>query len=184
MSESVIQLALEYYDKLYDKFEPIFEKIVDHIRAIRWLDLERNTITYYDKNKNIVLQSKYEILGVYNNTQKIWFWAWADPSMKKNEIYISRKLLNYGFDIDTDQTYLLKSELITSRFIISNKIQVEIHIALAAYLSKKVVYKYIKQETVEGNKVTYYIFLLDIDPEENIETYLNKVYEDDFKNLT
>jgi len=163
MDKTTIELALEYYDVIHDKFEPLFAKVVSRKNNIFYADSERNNITYYDADGNALLTSEYEILGIYNNTKKIWTWGWAEPSTKKNEIFISRKILNYGFDVDIDDLNMLKSELITSRFSVSNKIQIEIHIALGVYLSKKVVYKYIEEDSAHTNKITYYIFLLDVD---------------------
>jgi hypothetical protein len=174
MEETVVKLALSYYDDLIDKFNPLFKKVADHRRFIKDSDLERNTIEYYDRDGKVVFRSEYEILGVYNKSQKIWAWGWSDPKNKKNEIYISRKILDYGFDID--HSLILKTELIASRFIISDKIQVDMHVALASYLSKKVVFRYIIQDTISKNTFIYYVFLLDIDPEEDVKTYLKKDY--------
>ena len=176
MEETVIKLAFSYYDDLRDKFNPLFNQIVDHIRHIKHNDMERNIIEYFDADKKVVFRSEYEILGVYDKTKKVWIWGWSDPLSKKNEIYISRQLLNYGFDSDTDHSLMLKTELISSRFIITNKIQVEMHIALASYLSKKVVYRYINKDTVTKNTLVYYIFLLDIDPTKDVEEYTKKDY--------
>ena len=93
--------------------------------------------------------------------------------------YISRKILNYGLDLTPDEQFL-KSELITSRFRISSKIQLDIHVALASYLTKMpLIYKHItipntKTSTEDDNIIEivtdvndetfhtqYYLFLLD-----------------------
>jgi hypothetical protein len=57
------------------------------------------------------------------------------PYLSKNSTYTSRKILNYGLDLGPNQEYL-KSELITSRFRITNPIQLDIHTAISSYLSQ------------------------------------------------
>ena len=97
MEETVVKLSLSYYDDLRDKFDPLFRKVVDHRRFIKENDLERNTIEYYDSEGKVIFRSEYEILGVYNKSQKIWAWGWSDPKNKKNEIYISITLDAHWF---------------------------------------------------------------------------------------
>jgi hypothetical protein len=81
-------------------------------------------------------------------------------SKSKNSTYLSRKLLNYGLDIDNEELIQLKSELITSRFKIKNTLQLDIHLALAGYLCKNpIIYKHI---IGEKETMTYYMFLLDL----------------------
>ena len=175
MEETVVRLAFNYYDDLRDKYNSLFKKFKDYNLFLKEQDLERNIISYFDKDGEVVFKSEYEILGVYNKTKKLWTWGWSDPNRHKNEIYISRKILDYGFNID-HSLILLKTELIASRFIISNKIQVEMHVALASYLSKKVVYRYVNKDTVGNDVLIYYIFLLDMNPEEDVDVYLKKDY--------
>jgi hypothetical protein len=112
----------------------------------------------------------------------MWIWGWSLPQYKKNTTTIVRKLWNYGAELDVN-SHFLKRELITSRFRISDPIQLEIHTAIATYLSKKpLIYKHtIKYDTVKDedfvpvldqniNKYnetsdynTYYMFILDYD---------------------
>jgi len=99
-------------------------------------DMDLNSIILYDENQDELLRSKYEFLGIYENTSRIWTWAWSMAVIPKNVTYTSRKLLSYGLDIPSDQV-LLKTELITSRFRIASEIQLQIHCAIAAYISKK-----------------------------------------------
>ena len=47
-----------------------------------------------------------------------------------------RKILNYGVELEPTNNFL-KTELITSRFRVTNKIQLDIYSAIVSYLSKK-----------------------------------------------
>jgi hypothetical protein len=177
----LIKDALEYYDKACDKNKDKFIKInyisIDHNDK----DLEHSIITLYDSNLKEISTHKYESIGVYDIKSQIWTWAWAIPILNKNETNIIRKILNYGTELD--KTALsLKLELVTSRFIISNKTQLDIHCAIASYLSKKpniLSYRIFGSAKVIDNKyidvlnpdtelkntnnydLLYYIFLLD-----------------------
>jgi len=95
----------------------------------------------------------------------MWFWGWAVSAFRKNLTIISRKILTYAFDLDPSVflNLQLKTELVTSRFIITNPIQLDIHVALASYLSKSpLIYKYIIYADEKNPKdyVVYYLILL------------------------
>lgn len=130
-----------------------------------------------DKNTETI-ESRYEVLGVYDKRDKIWIWAWALPQMEKQKTIIVRQLFNYAFTLKEDQLDL-KRNLITSTFKISNYIQLESQIAMAAYLTKKPhIYEYkmnsatLKKKNSEkivenvleyktNDEVSFYIILLD-----------------------
>jgi len=129
---TLIPTVLEYYDKNVEKY-------TDLIKRIRYIKFKRsdnesthNIITLYDKHNIELINSRYEYAGEYRNLTKTWSWGWAliDIASKKNTNII-RKLWNYGAELNPDENFLLKKELITSSFIISNPIQLDIYIAFA-----------------------------------------------------
>ncbi len=175
--------ALEFYDKNQEKYSSLFDK-VGYIRLERLKnDLEHNKIHFYDENKKELFVSRYEIIGVYNNRSRTWSWSWSIPDLDKNTTNIARKIINYGMELNYEQNYFLKTELILSRFRITDQVQLDMHKAIASYLSKKpLVYEYVTYITYEpgqdnlvdvkyepinnndkDNKSIYYMFLLDHD---------------------
>jgi len=133
----IVRNSLEYLDNNKSKYKSYLNKIKYYSLEFLYGDLERHKIIFYDKNKNKLFETEYEIIGVYNNFAKTWAWSWSIANFSKNEVYLARKILMYGLDIVPDKdTIFLKSELITSRFRISNPIQLDIHVGLASYLSK------------------------------------------------
>ena len=134
----IISQSLEYYDKNLIKNSDFF----NNINYIKIIKNDVNYLEFYDKNKELIKKTRYEILGVYNSLGKIWTWSWSIAILAKNVVNTAKKIFNYGFDLDINNAYL-KNELITSRFKISNPIQLDIHVALGAYLSKKeLIFKY------------------------------------------
>lgn len=151
-TKELIINALKYYDLNNGKYFKIFDKIKYYSIVRSESDLEHNIVIFYDKHKNVILQSKYEILGIYNSDSNLWAWSWAMPSYQKNEVYLARKILNYGLDLIPHESLFLKSELITSRFKINDVIQLDIHAAIASYISKNpIVYKLIFDPTKTNN---------------------------------
>jgi hypothetical protein len=164
MTETLIPEALEYYDMQCEKHCKLFKSVKSHKLDETPYDLERNKILLYDAAGKLLLASEYEVVGIYSNQHKMWCWGWSVPMFKKNMTGISKKLLSYGLDLDN--YYFLKTELITSRFLITDPMQLDIHVAVACYIAKKVVYKhrhYPDREKDPENYVVYYIFLLDAD---------------------
>ena len=167
MEESILQIipkALEYYDKHIEKYKHIFNKIKDPKNQIKIMDaaedMERKIIIFLDENGKEIMRSKFELVGIYDNTHNLWVWAWAMPDKPKNLTYISRKVLNYGLDLDPTHFKMLKFELITSRFKISDILQLDIHVALSAYLTKNPVYPHKVIYGTNKNEYTIqYLFL-------------------------
>lgn len=178
---TLIKNSFEYYDKNNEKMRNKFDKVNYISFEFNEKDLEHNVIIMYDSKLKELFRSRIEKIGLFDKITKIWTWAWAVSSFKKNETNIIRKILQYGTELDPS-TIFLKTELITSRFRISNKIQLDMHCAIASYLSKKTqVYKYtifnllklidnkyidiLNPDYTKNEQVTfeldYYVFLLD-----------------------
>ena len=174
-SISLVKNALEYYDQNEDFHKEVL-KNAQYIKFVKAnTDMDHNVIVFYDINKKEFYRSRYEIIGLYTSENNIWAWSWAIPMFQKNNTNIARKIWNYGAVLDPNVGFL-KTELITSRFKISNKIQLDIHVAIASYISKnKLIYRhynYINKipdvdgflhigETLDEVYTLYYMFLLD-----------------------
>lgn len=136
-TRNLIINSLEYYDKNVEKYHTLSNNIKYYSLKYSENDLEHSQIIFYDKNKEELFRSRYEIIGIYNNYSNTWTWAWSIPFLEKNSVYTSRKILNYGLDIiPSTDTQFLKTELITSRFRVSHPTQLDLHVSIASYLSK------------------------------------------------
>ena len=139
MSQSIdiVRKSLEYYDRNNEKYEKILSKIKYYQFILRSSDLDHSTIIFFDKNKQKLFESRYEYIGLYNKSSSTWIWAWSIPTLQKNGTYISKKILNYALNIPSSSTTkFIRSELITSRFRIASKVQLNIHASVASYISK------------------------------------------------
>jgi len=153
---NIISQSLEYMDKNINNHKSFFTKI-NYINIIRSQSnnyKDMNVIEFYDRDMNLIKSSRYEILGTYNMTNMIWTWGWSIARLNKNAVNTAKKIFNYGFDLDDNNLYL-KNELITSRFKISNPIQLDMHVAIGAYLSKKeIIYSYrIYNDSINKNNI-------------------------------
>ena len=134
--DPIIRDSLESYDINQMKYN----KIINKIKFIEFKNnenvLDQDYIIFYDKNYNKIHESSYQIFGIYMPQTQMWKWSWAIPSILKKHTYISRKILEYAFDLDVSQ-YILKSELINSKIKIENDLQLDIHTALSSYIAKQ-----------------------------------------------
>jgi hypothetical protein len=134
--DSTIRDALEYYDKNQEKYNAFFNKI----KYIKFIDNNNmiDDIIFYDQNNNILLESSYEILGVFLPQSQLWKWAWSIPTINKKYTFISRQILTtYAFNLDNMEELALRADLTNSKIKITNKVQLDIHIALSSYLGKQ-----------------------------------------------
>jgi hypothetical protein len=166
----IITDALEYYDKFQEKYRDEYININYISLEISDKDLDHNVIIFYNTNLKELFRSRYERIGILDLKSQIWTWAWARPDLRKNETNIIRKILFYGTELDPSMNYL-KTELITSRFKITNKTQLDIFCAISGYLSKKPKifnYKIYGNPKIIDNK---YVDILHPDINKNEDTY-------------
>jgi len=169
---SIIVNALEYYDINNEKYKSLKEKAKFVKIEKSGNDIEYNIMIFFDKNKKIIFRSRYEVIGMIGNESKIWTWGWAIPYLQKNSIKTSKEIFLYGINLNPADDITLKTELITSRFRVANDVQLDIHLSLSSYLSKKpLIFGYSVDEekwssdnvyiNISGGPIISYLFLLD-----------------------
>lgn len=132
--DPIIRNALEYYDK----FQPQIQKILDQIEYIKIIDGNNinDKYVFYDRTHKIIFESRIETLSLFVPQNNTWRWSWSVPFTKFTNTYISRKILEYAFTLNSDSDLFLKSTLTNSKVIINSQYQIDIYMALAAMLSK------------------------------------------------
>lgn len=127
----LVQKALYNYDNKNEQYKDIISQPK--------IDRDRNEIVLKFKTKKF----SYNILGLFDNTTNIWMWGWMSPIYKNREIEFSKKLLDYGIKINIDSInqntldkLYLKTQFTNSRFLLNNKIQLDLHLAISLYLLK------------------------------------------------
>ena len=128
----VVKNALEYYDSNNLKY-------YDLINSFKYYTINKNerAIIFYDSDKKKLKEYEYEYIGKYLIDKNIWRWGWAAAELDKNAIITSRKVLNYALDLEHKTGLSLKMELISSLSRVTSPVQVDIHVAITSFLSKK-----------------------------------------------
>jgi hypothetical protein len=150
---SIVPDALKYYDENNERFEKIrkrikyFERKITNISGdddVDHIETDHPVYNFYDKDKKLLFKSRVEYIGKHYIDQNIWIWAWALSHINKSGSTIIRDVFMYGTDINVarggilnPENLLLKNELVTSRSIITDPIQIDIHCAIASYLAKR-----------------------------------------------
>ena len=143
-TSNLVSNALRYYDENQEKYMRHFRKVAYVSFFHRKSDMSRDIVYMYDKNGTELYRFHYEVIGIYSNEAKTWQWAWSRSKLPKKTTETSRGLLSYAFDLDHEKAPFLKTELLTSRFRITHPTQIDIHVGLASYLSKKpVIFPYV-----------------------------------------
>lgn len=127
----IVTSALEYYDE--NRFSNY-----DVIKTFKYYNLsdDKSEIMFFNRDGKKILTTKYEIIGKFIHDKNMWVWGWSSGELSKDQIKVSRKVLNYALDLELEDIPL-KTEFVTSRYQISSTTQLDIHTALAIYLSKK-----------------------------------------------
>ncbi len=129
----LIKKSLEYYDKQNYKNKKYIENTFVEVKS-------QDKILIHDKAGDVLLESEFEVLGLFDNQTNIWLWAWLLPFLSSNETLIARKLLDYALKLEpqsnSDDHYYIKSQLLNSRISIEDSIELDIHLALSSYLIK------------------------------------------------
>ncbi len=155
---ALLKNAFDYYDDCIVENTPLYDTVKSTYINITPHETELDKIELYaDKDyKELIKSYKYEIIGCHYIDSNIWVWGWGIPHIGKKATQTSRKLLNYGLNMN-QKNVGTKAELITSRTMVTDNVQVSMYIALSVYLSKK--RKFIDLNGTENDK--WYVFLLD-----------------------
>jgi len=136
---STINDALEYYDRNGELYERI-KKRITYIETYNPPNITtyKPHFNFYDNDKKLLFSSRVEIIGIVYNDHRMWVWGWAIPNLEYEVISTIRNVLIYGTTLDgsSNDIGLIKTELITSRYGLTDLIQIEIHCAIASYLAK------------------------------------------------
>ena len=139
-----IKDALEKYDKNTEMYyNDIFKDAYYEEFILKNSEIDYDEVIFYDKNNNVIMKANYEMLGNFYVDTQIWVWAWSNPSYNKKLITRSSNLLFYGLKLNSEENFSLKTELVNSRFQITDPIQIDIHLAIASELCKnQCIFKY------------------------------------------
>lgn len=126
---NLIKESLSYFDKQNLKYNNLIESKKK---------INPDKVVFYDENNNEKSKYNYEVLGTFYNKTKVWMWGW----MWAEETPISDGLLKYGLKIDSrmisdrPEFMFIKTQLINSRILLENSINLDIQLALSSYLIK------------------------------------------------
>jgi hypothetical protein len=159
--DALIDKSLNFFDGQNKKYKEYLKE--DDITFNR----DINSVKFNNLNKEF----KYEVLGMFDNTTNIWMWGWMIPQFLYNETNLVRKLLNYGLKITpsviipiSDEKLYLKTQMLNSRFLLKEKFQLDLHLAISSYLVKdniKFIYnkkKYLNKDKTKYITLYYFIY--------------------------
>lgn len=140
-------------NKVYNKFKNAYYIKLNRSEN----DNESDFILFFDKNKKLIANHKFEINGIYIHKFKTWIWSWAMPYLKQKLIINSRKILNYGLDLGSEINDIRKIFFITSRFRLPNQYNVDYINAISLELVKnQMIYELklkISDDIIEQKKI-------------------------------
>lgn len=136
-NKSIINDALIYYDEHTPRINKFLERAY-YIRFENPTDsLENNAkILFFDKHKKKIFESRMQYAGIYIPNTKTFKWAWSVPVFAKSYTALSKKLFDYGYGLETEYDYQLKTELLNSKIKINTNYQLDIYVSLLSYLCK------------------------------------------------
>ena len=139
------------------------------IKALELYDTRNAKYTQYIENNDSINKLKnddIELLGYYDNENKIWIWGWVLPNKCTT---LCSQLLNYGLGLDpkydSSYHYFIKSLLLNSRAVVDNKIELEINLAVCCYIIKDILFVLPHKYYLNDNKdkyITYYYLVKNI----------------------
>lgn len=129
-------MLLDKINKYYDKKEKEIN-ITDDITV----EVDGDIVKVYNSKKKIIYEGKYQIVGIFNITNSVWYWGWFID-------YANRKLLKQSANVKKKGKELLKNNKIKSRndeslyyymttgHFMTNEPNVNLFIKLMLYITK------------------------------------------------
>lgn len=139
-----------HYDKSKDQFNKEFPKI--------------NSVKFKDSNVDLdqslmyinEISFQYNIIGRFDNSTNIWEWGWVNEYIK-NKVYYTAGLLKWSIDVIEEKDYIVKNILINSKIQITNKINIDIILAITLRFLSSYGFEYIHSVKESNNIFKYYI---------------------------
>jgi hypothetical protein len=128
-----IKSSLDFYDIHLNINNNIYKNLHRH-EIISKKNSEQ--IFFYNKNNEILIKGKYQIIGIFNRNTKIFNWGWAISNLKNDLIAYSKELLNYGLNLSKEHI-ILKHLLTKTDIYVSNILFENVIVSLTSYLLKK-----------------------------------------------
>jgi hypothetical protein len=128
--------SLEKYDNNSDYYSNMFKNVYSVQYIGNNSEIDYNKAVFYDKDGRKIIEANYEVIGTFYIEKATWVWSWSDANFKKKMVNRSKNMLLYGLKLDPEENFSLKLELINSRFLISDPIQIDIHLAIASEITK------------------------------------------------
>jgi hypothetical protein len=168
-----IKNKLDIYDKTNDDYNHLIDMKEEYIEYCKYDKNEEITehlhyAIFKNNKKKEIYKGNITKLGIFFEDSKIWIWAWAIPTSKPNDTYACRNILLYGLELDihviggdnpTLPTYYIdlyqKPMFITSRLYITNKIMLDILLALSLGITKA---KFVRPIKTNSSIVYYLVY--------------------------
>lgn len=146
-----IKKTLETYD--YNQ-----ANYISLINCINIKFINTTELSFTIKNENPQLFN-YELLGYYDNQEKIWIWSWLISDLTIEQTQLARNLLNYGLKLDSKSNgiihNIIKPLLVNSTLQILEPVQLDVNISIYfSLLSNHISFIYIKPVLVDDNPLT------------------------------
>jgi len=149
-----IKKNLDYYDNINTTYK-------DRINE------DKITFDYNDKTISFgKLLMKYQVLGVMDNINNIWFWGWLLPELNIEEYKYALDLHLYGLKLDKQSSTsiyeFIKFLLCSGRILVKNSIELDVNLAIMSYLLQdkcKFIYPYKHYNKNECYMTVYYLLL-------------------------
>ena len=130
----IVKKALEHNDKKTMDYQYLINN-----QNVKFDEID-NVITFYiDNNENKIFN--YELLGYYDNENKIWIWGWVLSDFNYKDTPLCKYLLDYGLKLEpksaTQEQFMIKGILVNSRILIEEHVQLDINLAIYSYLVKE-----------------------------------------------
>jgi hypothetical protein len=168
----IIKNSLNYYDNINNKYKQELSIINKSFKSkeSNLLSITKEIDEYGESWKfNFKTLNKIynaEILGVFNYKSRVYSWSYILPKFYYGDTYLTKRLLNYSLETEPEFEYdeglfYLKVMFSNSRFFIESFEELEIILAVSAYMLKDNI-KFIAKRKVELSEddFLYYYYII------------------------
>jgi hypothetical protein len=167
-----IKKSLEHYDNQNNNNKKYLENTKMEIKNMNYDNIITTVYDIYKivKDNDVIYECNCELLGIFDFQTKIWISGWSILTRKGNPHSLSRELFDYAYDsrlsnpsFNEVNNYIF-NQLINSRILIEDNIELDIYLATISYLLKnkiKFIYPNIKYLNTDKTKyiINYYLVL-------------------------
>lgn len=94
------KLLMNYIDSYFEKKKHEMAKIFDINGDLTFTFDDKNNVNIFNANGKLLLRATYDIIGIYNTQNNVWYWGWILDFVDKDRTKKTKAIRKFSHHIE------------------------------------------------------------------------------------